>query len=53
MANGRCHYHGGAVAVKHGKYTKQAIRARRETRQTIQAHRDMLKTLTTETAVHR
>jgi hypothetical protein len=42
MANGRCYYHGGSTPVKHGKYTKQAMRARKETRGQIKTQRNDL-----------
>lgn len=45
LANGRCYYHGGAMKVKHGKYTKQAIRERKESRLRIKEHREALKAL--------
>ena len=44
LANGRCHYHGGSTPIKHGKYTKQAIRAKRKSRQIIKEYRKILKT---------
>jgi len=45
LANGRCYYHGGAMTIKHGRYTKQAVAARKETRKRIKEHRESLKAL--------
>jgi anthranilate phosphoribosyltransferase len=30
--SGRCYWHGGAKSIKHGRYTAQAIRHRKEVR---------------------
>ena len=35
LANGRCHYHGGKVPIKHGRYTKAAQAERTKQRLSI------------------
>lgn len=42
MANGRCQYHGGKNPIKHGRYSKQTEKKRREESQQIKAIRKSL-----------
>lgn len=48
LANGRCYYHGGAASIKHGRYTKQAVKERKEARRLINNLRVSLKTFKQE-----
>lgn len=45
LENGRCHYHGGKAAVKHGKYTKMAMAQRSNQRKIINEMRAAVKSL--------
>jgi hypothetical protein len=42
MENGRCQYHGGKSPIKHGRYSKQAEKKRREESQQIKSLRKSL-----------
>lgn len=35
MPNGKCHWHGGSVSIKHGRCTKQAYAKRLQSRHLI------------------